>query len=90
LVKVRVRVRVGVRGRVRGRVTGRVTGRVRVYRVRVRVRVRAGLALRFGKLGVSWVSLPAHSPVLTRIMGEPWERTLVRKHAPRLNFVACG
>ena len=41
-------------------------------------------------LVVSCVSLHAHPPVLTRIMGEPWERTLVRKHAPRLNFVACG
>ena len=38
-----------------------------------------------------YLSSHAHSPVLTtRIMGEPWERTLVRKHAPRLNFVACG
>jgi len=37
-----------------------------------------------------YLSSHAHPPVLTRIMGEPWERTLVRKHAPRLNFVACG
>ena len=23
-------------------------------------------------------------------MGEPWERAFIRKHASRLNFVACG